>query len=124
MRKPEQRNSQTQAVERSWGIPAPLSSAVAKSTQQPSSEGVELGIEQREQESISQSSNQEQFFAELPFDKPGAFKSEFGFVVADGHLDLPTAGIGVHDIPGIVRTADWLSGKQIPGGLIFAACHN
>ena len=77
MSKPEQRNSQTQAVERSWGFPAPLSGAMAKSTQEPSSDGVKMGVKQREQESVSKSSNEEQFFAVLPFNEPGALKSEF-----------------------------------------------
>ena len=60
----------------------------------------------------------------LPLDKSGAFESEFGFGVADGHFDLPTASISVHHIPGIVIAADGLGGEQIPGRLVFAASHN
>ena len=111
MRKPEQGNSKAKAVERSWSIPAPLSSAMAKSTQKPSSESIKLGVEQREQESISQGSQKEQFFAMLPFEQPGALEGQFGFVETDGHFDLPSTSVSMHDVPGVLRAVDGLGGE-------------
>ena len=60
----------------------------------------------------------------LPLEQPGALKGQFGFVETNGHFDLPSASISVHDVPGVLRAVDGLGGEQIPGGLLLAACHN
>jgi len=56
MKKPEQRNSETQLVERSWSIPAPLSIAATKGAQQPGTQVVKPAVKQREQENLREQS--------------------------------------------------------------------
>ncbi len=57
----------------------------------------------------------------LPFEQPGARKSQFGFVERDGHFDLPSTSISMHNVPGDISAADGLVGEQILGGLVLAA---
>jgi hypothetical protein len=51
-----------------------------------------------------------------------ALKRQFGFVVADGHFDLPAASISQDDLPGKLWGVGRFAGEQIPGGLSFASC--
>jgi hypothetical protein len=69
---------------------------------------------------VSEGANPEQFEEAFPTSYTGAFESEFTFIKPDGHLHLPTAGIGEHNPPGIFDRADGLIGEQIPGLSAFA----
>jgi len=60
----------------------------------------------------------------LPFEQSGAFEGQFGFGVADGHFDLPTAGIRQGDLPGQLWRVSRLVGEQIPGRLSFSTYDN
>jgi len=57
----------------------------------------------------------------LPVEKSGAFEGQFGFVVADGHLDLPATSVGKDNPPGKLRCVSGLGSEEIPGRLVFAS---
>ena len=62
--------------------------------------------------------------ARRPAEESGALKSQFAFVVANGHFDLPAAGIGKDDLPGESGGVSGFGGEEIPGGLPLASGHD
>ena len=62
--------------------------------------------------------------AGVPLEESGAFEGQLGFVVTDGHFDLPAAGIGKDDLPSQLRGMCGLGSKQIPRGLVLASSDN
>ena len=57
--------------------------------------------------------------ASVPLEESGAFKSQFGLVVTNGHFDLPTTGISQDDLPGKLRSISGLGSEEIPGRLVL-----
>jgi len=55
---------------------------MAESTQEPSGEVGKSRVQEREEERIGETNNRQEFEPGLPVEDSGAFKSEFGFVVA------------------------------------------
>jgi hypothetical protein len=80
-----------------------------------------VGIQQRKQESISQGQEAQELTAVLPLVKPRAFKGELGFIAAEGHLDLPAAGVTGDDPPGLFEVLSRLIGQEVPGFFAGAA---
>ncbi len=83
------------------------------------SQGVWQNGEERQEVGISQSSTEHQFVASVPFEESGAFKGQLGFMVTNGHFDLPAPGISEDNSPGEFRGMSRFGSEEIPGGLIF-----
>ena len=77
-------------------------------------EKIHIGQEGK-QKSISQRSDQEEFETGFPSLNSGGFKSHLGIGKAQGHLDLPTSGIGKDGLPGLFSSVDRLGREEIPG---------
>lgn len=111
MEKPEDGNSKSQAIKRSRSGPAPLSASVDEGLEEPVSEGVRSHRQERKEEGISECGQEEEFVASGPGVESGALEGQFGLMVANGHLDLPAAGIGQDDLPGEGRGMSRLVGE-------------
>ena len=57
-------------------------------------------------------------------EESGAFKSEFRFVVAERHFNLPATSVSENDFPGEFRRMGRFRGEQVPGRFAFAASHD
>ena len=121
MEEPKEGKSDTQAIERSRSRPAPLSGSVGERKEEPGREGSWGRGQEGKQESVGQSSDEEELVAGVPREKARALESQLGFVEADGHFDLPAPGISEDDLPGEVGSMSGLRGEEIPGGLAFAS---
>ena len=121
MRKPKKSQSKTQTIKRSRSNLAPLSDAMAKCVQEPGTQFRKRRMEKGEQERINQPCNGKEFETGIPLEKPGTFKSEFRFVIAQRHFNLPAASISENDFPGESRGMSRFRGEQVPGRLAFAA---
>lgn len=62
--------------------------------------------------------------ARWPVEYSRALESQFGFDVADGHFDLPAAGISQDNLPSELCGMGGLAGEQVPRGLSLASCHH
>ncbi len=121
MEEPEEGESDAQAIQRSWSNPAPLSCSRAEGIQEPGRDGVGNNRQKRKQEGISEGSQEEEFVARGPAEKPGTFESQFAFIITNGHLHLPATSIRQHNLPGEVGSMSGLGGEQVPGRLTFAS---
>ena len=88
---------------------------------EPNGKGAWRKRQEGKQEGVGESSEKEELVAGGPREKARALEGQFGFVVADGHFDLPAPGIGEDGLPGEVGGMSGLRGEEIPGGLAFAS---
>ena len=118
MRKPKKSQSKTQTIKRSRSNLAPLSDAMAKCVQEPGTQFRKRRMEKGEQERINQPCNGKEFETGIPLEKPGTFKSEFRFVIAQRHFNLPAASD--HEAERLVMSAIE-NGESDDPGFTFTA---
>jgi len=110
--KPKAGKSKAQAIKWSRDVSAPLSGSMAKAGDQ-ARKGVADGQE-RKQEGIRQSRDEEEFHACFPMEQSRGFKSQLGFGKAQRHFDLPAPGISKNNLPGLLSIFNSFGGEQIP----------
>jgi len=122
--KPKAAESGAKAIKRYRGISVPLSGSMAPMTQKPQAKRFQRGDQQREQKSMDKGYHQEQLEALGPAPETRAFHRQFGFPVTISYFDLPAAGIGPDNTPGILGGDNRLIGEQVPGGAALAGTRN
>jgi hypothetical protein len=70
--------------------------------------------EEGKQESISRSSNEQEFEMRFPSLEARGFKSHLGFGETQGHLDLPASGISKDNLPRLFWIVNWFGSDEIP----------
>ena len=120
MAHPEMAESCSETIKRSRGFSAPLSSSVAPKTQEPASKRAEGIGQQGKEEGVNEGDHEEELEAVVPLPEARAFHGKFAFTEAVSQLDLPAAGIGEDDVPGIVSGVDGLIGEEVPGSVALA----
>ena len=97
---------------------------MTKMLEEPGTQRLEIVVQEGEEESLSQCGEAEEFEAARPKAQAEAFKSQFGFGITDGNLDLPAAVIGQNHAPGVLHRRDWFIGQEIPGHPSLARAGN
>lgn len=84
-------------------------------SQEPMGGEERVGKEKGKKDSKSEGGHEQEFTAGLPSQVKRALGGQFAFMEMDRHFDLPTAGIGQDDEPGLIWGGDRLAVEQIPG---------
>lgn len=93
-------------------------------SQEPGAHRLEIVVQEGEEEGLGKSGEAEEFEAALPKAQAEAFKSQFGFGITDGNLDLPAAVVGQNNAPSILHGRDRFMSKEIPGHPSLAGAGN
>ncbi len=112
---PQATECTAQAVERGAHPAQVPARAMTEMAQEPAPQRLIARLQQVQEKGIGQRRQGQELLALLPTPQPRTLKGQFAFVKAPGQLDLPSAHIHKHDVPGIFIGRDRLSGQQIPG---------
>ena len=81
---------------------APLAVSMTPGIEQIIGQGSEIRGEETEEKGMHQGQNEEKALTDLPGECPYAFETEFGFIEAERHLDLPPSCVDENDFEGLL----------------------